>query len=108
MDAVAIALSLEILPHRADLHELGRFALQLLHSLKKAQRPGVALPQSFFEIALVAQVPPVKHEGIDVAPYFGEIGRSEQLAIEIGRGGNRQIDSYFGPVASMSLHRRDF
>ncbi len=113
MDAVAIALSFKILPHCADLHELGRFALQFLDAIKQAQCLGIALPQSCFEIAFVAQVPSVKHERIDVAPYFADVRRSEHLAVEIRRGWNRKIDSHFcaaarvGPVPA-GLRLRGF
>src|SRR5579871_2835734 len=71
LNGVAIAFRLEKLPERLHSHELCRFCLHGLDIMKQLERLCVALSQQLFEIALEAEVPPVQHVRIDIAPDLG-------------------------------------
>ena len=89
VDRVAVALGFEELPDRLHLHEARGFLLHLFHVVEQFQRLLVVLRQRLLEIALVAQVPAVEHERIDVAPHLGQVRHVAHLAVQIGRGRNR-------------------
>ena len=76
-------------------------------SCESSQRFGIALGQQFFEIAFESQVPAVQHERIDVAPHLRQIRDLAHAAVEIGRGGNRNIGANFGAARGAEFdHRR--
>ena len=96
VDRVAVALGFEELPDRADLHELRGFLLHFFHIVEQFQRFRIALGQQFFEIALEPQMPAVEHERIDVAPDSVQVRDVAHAAVEIRRGGNRNIGADLG------------
>src|SRR5258708_28779457 len=94
MNRVAGTLRLEELPDRADLHELRGLALHFLHVVRQLDCPRVALGQLLLEVALESEMASIKHERVDIAPHFGQMRNLANFAIEIRRGGNRQIRAY--------------
>ena len=99
MDGVAVALGLEELPHGVHLHEARGFVLDLFDVVEQFERLRFVLGQGFLEIAFVAEMAAVEHERIDVAPDFGEVRHVAHVAIEIGRGRNRQVGADFAAAA---------
>src|SRR5437588_3546464 len=81
MNGVAIALRFEELPDGFRFHEAGGFGLHLLDVVEKLQRLSIALGQQLFEIALESEMAAVKHEGIDIAPHFGQIWNVADAAV---------------------------
>src|SRR5579859_3814755 len=59
-----------------------------------------------FEVAAKAQVPPIKHVRIDVAPKFAQVGDQPNLAVEIGHRRNWKIHAN-ARRASHLRERRD-
>ena len=99
VDRVAVALGLEELPHGAHLHEARGLLLDLFDVVEQFERLLFVLGEGFFEIAFVAEMAAVDHEGIDVAPHLGEVGHVAHAAIEVGRGRNRQVGADFAAAA---------
>ena len=94
VDGVAVALGFEELPDRFHLHESRGFRLHFLDIVEQLQRLRIALGQQLFEIALEPEMPPVKHVGIDVAPDLGQIRHVADAAVEVRRGGNRDVGAH--------------
>src|SRR5262249_59443445 len=102
---VAVALGLEELPHRTDLHEARGFLLHLFHLVEEIKRLRLVCSELLLEVALVPEILTVEHERIDVAPNLGEIRHGAHPAIEIRRGGNRKVCTHFR-AASRACGRR--
>ena len=58
------------------------------------------------KIPLVAQVPPVEHVRVDIAPQLGKLRNVAHLTIEIGRGRNGHIGADFPAAISGDGERR--
>src|SRR5437899_3052492 len=61
MNFVAVALRLEELPNRANLHELRGLGLDLLDVVEQFERLRIAFQQQLFEISFEAEMPAVEH-----------------------------------------------
>src|SRR6266852_572291 len=93
MNRVALRLHLEKLPHRADLHELRRVALDLFHAFKQFDCFLLPRRMLLLEIPAESQVPPEKHVGINVAPDFAQVRYEANLLFEILDRRNRYVRS---------------
>ena len=105
VDGVAVALGLEELPHRPHFHEARGLPLHRFQVVEQLQRLGIALGQGLFEIPLVAQVPAIQHERVDVAPHFGQVRHVAHLAVEVRRGRNGNIGPHLGAATAWNGRR---
>src|SRR5262249_29319563 len=80
---VAVALGLEELPHRTDLHEARGFLLHLFHLVEEIKRLRLVCSELRLEVALVPEILTVEHERIDVAPNLAGIRHGAHPAIGI-------------------------
>src|ERR1700745_3945593 len=87
-------LDFEELPKGANLHEFQGFALYLLHIVEKLQCFRIAGGKLLFKVSLVAKVPAVEHEWVDIAPDVRQIRDKPDLAIEIRGRWNGDLAMY--------------
>src|SRR5207247_1799694 len=70
----------------------------------KLHRNVITVREHLLEIALEPQVTAVKHEWIDVTPHNAQIRSLADSAVEVGRGGNRNVGADF--AAASRANRR--
>src|SRR5690349_20748604 len=88
VDRVSVALGFEELPNGANFHPRGHLMLHFLHVVKQFESLRIARCQKLFKIALEAEMPPVEHERVDIAPDLGQMRYRAHAPIEIRRGRN--------------------
>src|SRR5258707_833593 len=92
---IPVALGLKELPHDSRAHEPGRFGLHFLNIVEQLECLRVAFAEQLLKISTEAEMPPIKHEGIDIAPHFRKVRNVAYLPVERRRGRNRDIDPDF-------------
>ena len=103
VNRVAVALSLEELPHSADFHPRQGIFLHGFHRMVQVQRLLFTLQQLLLEIPLVAHVPTIEHVRVDVTPDLRQLRQCSDAAVKVG---NRRYGNIRTNLRRCELCRR--